>query len=158
MRMTQKTCASLALTMALLATPGAMAHARRTVIVGVSPANDCYIAVTQRRQDGDAIDKCTLALTDDFLSRQVRAVTYVNRSVLHLRRHESRLALNDANEAIDLQNALSQDDAARAYFYRATANEDLGANRSAYEDYRHAAELSPSWAAPRTELARFQVR
>jgi hypothetical protein len=144
--------------MALLATPGAMAHARRTVIVGVSPANDCYLAVSQHRRDSDAIDKCTLALTDDFLPRQVRAVTYVNRSVLHLRRHESRLALSDANDGIDLQSALSQEDAARAYFYRAAANEDLGANRAAYEDYRHAAELSPSWAAPRTELARFQVR
>ena len=156
MRLTQMTCASLAL--ALLATPLAMAHARRTVIVGLSPAADCYRAVAERRQDGDSVDKCTLALTDDFLPRETRAATYVNRSVLHLRRHESRLALGDANEAIDLQGALSQEDSARAYFYRANANEDLGNNRAAYDDYRHAAELSPNWAAPRSELARFQVR
>ncbi len=156
MRLTLITSASLAL--ALLATPLAMAHARKTVIVGVSPAQDCYLGVSQHRQDADTMDKCTLALTDDFLPRDVRAVTYVNRSILHLRRHESRLALGDANEAIDLQGALSQDDAARAYFYRANANEDLGYNRAAYDDYRHAAELSPSWNAPRTELTRFQVR
>ena len=156
MRMTQIIGASLAL--ALLATPSAMGHARRTTIVGVSPANDCALAVTQGRRDGGAIEMCSLALSDDFLPRQVRAATYVNRSVLHLRRHESRLALGDANEGIDLQNALSQEDAARAYFYRANANEDLGNNRAAYDDYRHAAELSPNWAAPRTELARFQVR
>ncbi|MBI3437291.1 MAG: hypothetical protein HY054_01325 [Proteobacteria bacterium] len=156
MRLTQITCASLAL--AMLATPLAAAHARRTVIVGMSPATDCYRAVTERRQDGNSIDKCTLALTDDFLPRETRAATYINRSVLHLRRHESRLALGDANNAIDLQGALSQDDSARAYFYRASANEDLGNTRAAYEDYRHAAELSPAWTAPRTELARFQVR
>ena len=156
MRMTQIACASLAL--ALLATPSAMGHARRTTIVGVSPANDCYLAVSQGRHDGGSVEMCSLALSDDFLPRQVRAVTYVNRSVLHLRRHESRLALGDANEAIDLQTALSQEDAARAYFYRANANEDLGNNRAAYDDYRHAAELSPNWAAPRTELARCQVR
>ena len=92
--------------MALLATPSAMSHARRTTIVGVSPANDCYLAVSQGRHDGGAVEMCSLALSDDFLPRQVRAVTYVNRSVLHLRRHESRQALNDANEGIDLQSAL----------------------------------------------------
>jgi len=156
MRFTQMTCASLAL--ALLATPGAMGHARRTTIVGVSPANDCYLAVSQGRHDGGSVEMCSLALSDDFLPRQVRAVTHVNRSVLYLRRHESRLALGDANQAIELQNALSQEDTARAYFYRANANEDLGNTRAAYDDYRHAADLSPSWAAPRTELTRFQVR
>jgi tetratricopeptide (TPR) repeat protein len=156
MRLTHITCASLAL--ALLVTPIGAAHARRTLIIGVSPAQDCYLAVSQGRQDANSIDKCTLALSDDFLPREVRAVTYVNRSILHLRRHESRLALGDANEAISLQSALSQEDTARAYFYRANANEDLGDNRAAYDDYRHAAELSPDWAAPRTELTRFQVR
>src|SRR4029078_1577938 len=108
MRFTEITCAALAL--ALLATPSAMSHARRTTIVGVSPANDCYLAVSQGRQDGGAVEMYSLALRDDLLPRQVRAVAYVNRSVLHLRRHESRLAFGDANHAIDLQGALSQED------------------------------------------------
>jgi hypothetical protein len=142
----------------MLAAPDAMATARRTIIVGLSPANDCYRAVATQRQDAGSMAKCNMALEDDFLPREVRAVTLINRSVLHLRRHESALALADANEAIGLQSSLSQDDAARAYFYRANANEDLGYNRAAYNDYRHAAELNPSWDAPRTELTRFQVR
>ncbi|MFZ2030638.1 MAG: hypothetical protein WAU68_10050 [Vitreimonas sp.] len=156
MRLTHITCASLAL--ALLAAPDAMATARRTIIVGLSPSHDCYRAVSENRQDASSLDKCDMALGDDFLPRDVRAVTLVNRSILHLRRHESRQALADANEALSLQGALTQEDSARAYFYRANANEDLGENRAAYDDYRHAAELNPSWGAPRTELTRFQVR
>lgn len=156
MRLIKITCASLAL--AVLSAPAAGATSERTVIIGTSPANDCFRAVSQRRQDADAIDKCTLALNDDFLPREVRAVTYVNRAILRLRRHDSRSALGDANAALALHGALSQEDAARAYFYRANAYEDLGDNRAAYADYRHATELSPNWAAPRSELARFQIR
>ena len=144
--------------LAMLAAPNAMATARRTVIIGLSPAHDCYHAVATGRRDAGSLGMCTLALADDFLPRDVRASTLVNRAILHLRRHESRQALGDANEAIALQGALSQDDAARAYFYRANADEDLGDTRAAYYDYRHAADLSPNWAAPRTELTRFQVR
>lgn len=158
MRKTYITISCTALALALLATPGAMATARRTLIVGTSPAHDCYAAVMTQRQDAGSLDKCTMALADDFLPRDVRARTLVNRAVLHLRRHESRQALSDINEAVAMQGALTQDDSAHAYFYRANANEDLGYTRAAYDDYRHAAELSPSWDPPRTELTRFQVR
>jgi tetratricopeptide (TPR) repeat protein len=147
-----------ALLLAMLAAPDAMATARRAVIIGLSPANDCYRAVLGHRQDAGSLAKCDMALADDFLPREVRAATLVNRAVLHLRRHESRGALMDANQALAMQGALDQDHSAMAYFYRANANEDLGNARAAYADYRHAAELNPAWAAPRTELARFQVR
>ena len=156
MRFTEISCAALAV--ALLAAPSATATANRTLIVGISPAHDCYHAIELNRQDAGSLGKCNLALADDFLPRDIRAVTLVNRAVLHLRRHESRQALADTNEAINLRDALNQEDSARAYFYRANANEDLGNNRAAYNDYRHAAELNPNWAAPRTELTRFQVR
>ncbi len=45
-----------------------------------------------------------------------------------------------------------------AFFGRAAANEDLGNVRSAYADYHSAAAAAPKWKAPRTELARFNVR
>lgn len=156
MRVTYILGASLALT--LFAAPQAMGAASSRVIVGLSPAHDCYHAVEINRRDAGSLGKCDLALADDFLPRDVRARTLVNRAILHLRRHESRQALADTNEAIALPGALDQEQSARAYFYRANANEDLGYNRAAYEDYRHAAELNPGWDAPRTELTRFQVR
>ena len=156
MRLTQITCAALAF--ALLPAPGAIAAANHTVIVGLSPAHDCGRAVEIGRQDAVSLSKCDLALADDFLARDVRAVTLVNRAILHLRRRESRQALADMNAAISLRDALNQEESARAYFYRANAHEDLGNNRAAYDDYRHAADLNPNWAAPRTELTRFQVR
>src|SRR5262249_26016198 len=134
MRFTEFTCASLALT--LLGAPQAMAAASSRVIVGLSPAHDCYHAVQINRRDAGSLGKCDLALADDFLPRDVRARTLVNRAILHLRRHESRQALTDTNEAIALQGALDQEQSARAYFYRANANEDLGNNRAAYNDYR----------------------
>ena len=149
--------AGAALAVAMLTAPAAMAKASHTVIVGLSPATDCYRATLDDRRDQGSLDTCTLALDDDFLPYDVRAATLVNRSVLHLRRHENRSALTDATVAISL-GALNSTQAARAYFYRAAANEDLGDARAAYGDYRQAAALAPSWDAPRLELARFQVR
>src|SRR6185295_2225000 len=120
MRVTYIIGASLALS--LLAAPQAMATASSRVIVGLSPAHDCFHAVEINRRDAGSLGKCDLALADDFLPRDVRARTLVNRAILHLRRHESRQALADTNEAIGLQGALTQEDASRAYFYRANAN------------------------------------
>ena len=47
---------------------------------------------------------------------------------------------------------------ALAYYARGLANEDTGNIRAAYSDLRRAQALSPKWAAPKAELARYQVR
>ena len=45
-----------------------------------------------------------------------------------------------------------------AYYGRAVANELTGQVRAAYEDYRQASLLDPSWKDPKADLARFRVR
>ena len=45
-----------------------------------------------------------------------------------------------------------------AYYGRAVANELTGQVRAAYEDYRQASLLDPSWKDPKADLARFSIR
>lgn len=45
-----------------------------------------------------------------------------------------------------------------AYYGRAVANELSGQVRAAYEDYRQASLLNPSWKDPKADLARFSVK
>lgn len=45
-----------------------------------------------------------------------------------------------------------------AYYGRAVANELSGQVRAAYEDYRQASLLDPSWKDPKADLARFSVK
>jgi tetratricopeptide (TPR) repeat protein len=44
-----------------------------------------------------------------------------------------------------------------AYYTRGIANELLGNTRAAYEDYRQAAALKPTWEDPKMQLQRFRV-
>jgi len=164
------------------------ASAAVIVIVGRGPALDCYVAAHHQRRDRDGLELCTLALQHDFLTREDRAATFVNRSIILLRRRQTERALADLDDAValkpdmaeayvmrgaaltaagrheeaieDLTNALAlnPDDPARVYFYRAGAYEEMGNARAAYNDYRRAAELAPDWRPPAVELARFQVR
>ena len=133
-----------------------------------------------------ALDECDGALYE-LLSNHNRAATYVNRGIILMGRGQTALALEDFDRAIalepdlaeghinrgaallarnDLRGAIASIDQglrynpeqpARAYYNRAVANEDLGNIRAAYDDYRRAAELAPTWDAPRAELARFRV-
>jgi tetratricopeptide (TPR) repeat protein len=156
-------------------------------MVGRGPALDCYRAAEIGRRDRSALDRCDLALAEDFLTTRDRAATLVNRAIIYLRRGQSAHALTDLDDAIQLQpdmaeahvvrggvlaalrryreaveeftRALSLDmsQPERAYFQRAGAYEELGEARAAYHDYRRAAELAPGWRDPHVELARFQV-
>lgn len=158
------------------------------IIVGRGPAADCYEAAASDRRDRVSIERCDLALAEDFLTLDDRAATLVNRAILYLRRGGAGQALSDLDAAIALkpdlteayvmrgaalvalnrhQDAVDQLTRAlamapanpeRAHFYRAAAHEELGDLRAAYTDYRRAAELAPDWRAPQLELARFQVR
>jgi tetratricopeptide (TPR) repeat protein len=157
-------------------------------VVGRGPAADCYVAAATDRHDRNSIELCDLALNHDFLIRQDRAATLVNRGVLWMRRGEDARALSDFDaavaltpdsgeahlmrgialvqvgrhqEAIDTLTralAMNPDRPERGYFYRAAAYEEMGDAHAAYRDYQHAAELAPDWRSPAQELTRFQVR
>jgi tetratricopeptide (TPR) repeat protein len=71
-----------------------------------------------------------------------------------------RLA-NDAGEARPMFDSALAKKTRRpelAYYGRAVANELSGQVRAAYEDYRQASLLDPSWKDPKADLARFSVR
>jgi tetratricopeptide (TPR) repeat protein len=157
-------------------------------VVGRGPAADCYHAAVTDRHDRTSIELCDLALNHDFLTRQDRAATFINRGVLWMRRNQDRRALADFNDAADLNpnlgeahlmrgialvelgryqeavDALTRAESAgaerpeRIYFYRAAAHEEMGSTRAAYNDYRRAVEAAPDWRPASIELARFQVR
>lgn len=158
------------------------------VVYGRGPAQDCYVAATADRHSRSAISVCSLALNHDFLTREDRTATLVNRGVLFMRRGLDARALLDFDDAAALDPAsseaqvmrgialvqlnrypeaidtltraiaMSPDRPERAYFYRGAAYEEVGNAHAAYADYQRAATLAPGWRSPTTELARFQVR
>lgn len=164
------------------------ANAQMVVVHGRGPAQDCYVAAARGDSDRRSIALCDLALNHDFLTRQDRAATHINRGVLYLRRGADLRALSDfnnsvainpdvgeahlmrgiaflqlrrfgeANEALTQAISLNVARPERAYYYRGAASEEAGNTRAAYADYRRAADLAPGWRSPQTELARFQVR
>jgi len=164
------------------------ANAQMVVVHGRGPAQDCYVAAARGDSDRGSIAVCDLALNHDFLTRQDRAATHVNRGVLYLRRGADARALSNFNDAVAINPSVGEahlmrgiallqlgrlgeaNDAItqaislnvvrpeRAYYYRGAANEEAGNTHAAYADYRRAADLAPGWRSPQTELARFQVR
>lgn len=164
------------------------ANAQSVVVHGRGPAQDCYAAAARGDSDRASIALCDLALNHDFLTREDRAATHVNRGVLYLRRGADQRALSDFNSSVAINPSVGEghlmrgiallqlgrlDEATqalthaislnvtrpeRAYYYRGAANEEAGRAHAAYVDYRHAADLAPGWRSPQTELARFQVR
>ncbi|MBX3431647.1 MAG: tetratricopeptide repeat protein [Hyphomonadaceae bacterium] len=158
------------------------------VVYGRGPAQDCYVAAISDRHDRGSLAVCSLALNHDFLTREDRTATLVNRGVLLMRRGLDERALSDFEyaaslspdfgeaqvmrgialvqlgryrEAVDTLThaiAMNPDRPERAYFYRAAAYEEVGNASAAYADYRRAADLAPNWGPPRTELTRFVVQ
>ncbi|MGE0596481.1 MAG: tetratricopeptide repeat protein [Hyphomonadaceae bacterium] len=158
------------------------------IVVGSGPARACYEAARDSRTDAVSLRTCSTALNEGALARGERAATLVNRGVIHAARGSHGSALADFNaagrvnpglaeaytnrgqallqvrqfaQAIEALNAgieRGPNEPEKAYYNRAVAYEEMGDVRAAYNDYRRAAELAPSWDAPRTELARFQVR
>jgi tetratricopeptide (TPR) repeat protein len=133
------------------------------------------------------LQTCSDAITRAWTTAGEIAGAYVHRGTLHLVRGESREALRDFTLAINEDSALAeayndrgvalsklnrQADAIRDFsqalalrpenadqvvFNRAMAYEDAGDLKSAYQDYRMAAELNPGWDLPARQLARFSV-
>ena len=80
--------------------------------------------------------------------------SYVNRGILLTEEKQYAAGLEDLNKAVELPLT----EPWKAYYNRGVTEEALGDIQGAYRDYMKASELKPDWAAPKTELARFQVK
>lgn len=177
---------SMAGAVALVMVLAGGAHASVTVIGG-GLAESCSKAALSGKSDTRMEATCTEALDKEMLSSRDRAGTLVNRGVLKMRRLNWAGASQDFDEAVrvrpdmgeayvnrgavligehhyaeslsDLNKGLQLgvEEPAKVYFNRALAYEGMDDEKSAYFDYQKALELSPDWAAPKTELARFHV-
>lgn len=156
--------------------------------VGGTYAYSCYQAADGDGSSTASLDACSRALSEEGLTPQDRAATYVNRGILQLRRANLDRANSDFDAALKLnpnepeawlnkailnaryrksvdalpyvEKALQNGTRrpAIAYFVRAMANEDSGRIGAAYQDLQRARSLDPKWAEPSIELQRFQVR
>lgn len=177
--------ATLALATMLAATSFAGAASAYVLAIG-GLAGACYQDARDEVRSLDAIDNCNGALASGLGVRD-RAATLVNRGIIHMNRGDYDRALEDFDEAIATQPNLAEghinrgaallaqdnyadaitainrglelepEEPARAYYNRGVAHEELSEIRAAYDDYRRAADMAPTWAPPRTELARFRV-
>ena len=83
------------------------------------------------------------------------AEAYLNKGFALLRRVD---AAQEARPMFDTALAKKTRRPELAYYGRAVANELTGQVRAAYEDYRQASLLNPSWKDPKADLARFSVK
>jgi tetratricopeptide (TPR) repeat protein len=158
-----------------------------TVTVGGSAAESCYEAALSRDASAGAMADCNAAIEREATPFNDIVATYVNRGVLKLVLADYHSAEADFDQAMRLEPTqpeawlnkgiaryqLNDPQAAAvlfgraieyrtryaslAHYGRALAYEDTGNIRGAYQELRRATALNPGWAAPRTELARFQV-
>lgn len=165
-----------------LATPAPAAVA----VLGTRYAKACFEAAEQRRPLRDALRLCDSALLDETLTDDDRAATLVNRGIAQMQAKNVDAALADYDAAIrtkpetaeayvnkgialmqvgrdaeavaQLSEGIARNPVrpAIAYYTRGVANESLGRNRDAFEDYSRAARLDPEWSEPAEQLQRFQ--
>lgn len=179
---------------ALLATPVSAAPndlAARTRgasaqnVFGAPHANACAAAASSGRATEAAIDDCSEALSSEGLSKQNKALIYINRGAMYLRLNNGDAALADFDAALMINPKspeahlnrgaalvmvkkpglavgaittalqLGVRDPHKAYFNRGAARESLGDIRGAFEDYSTALAIKPDWAMVEGELARF---
>ncbi len=156
------------------------------LVVGGGAGAQCY-ATAEFGDPFDAFDICTKALADQNMSVRDRAATYINRSVIRLRVHDYSGAITDCDlsiarypslgeawvnrgaalinldkpqEAVEALNKaikLGLDKVHLAYYNRGLAKEKLNDTKGAYEDYKKALELDPTFALAAEELKRFEV-
>ena len=168
-----------------VAAPAAQAS---VITVGGNYATSCYRAAENRINDLASWRACDNALALEPLGDSDRAGTFVNRAILHMLAGRTPRAIDDlaAAERLDPRQpeiylnqaiiayqagrkASARDLASRALdlhtrkpafalFLRGVAHEDLGSIKAAYADLSRAAQLAPSWAEPKKELARYRVR
>jgi tetratricopeptide (TPR) repeat protein len=161
-----------------------LAHAD-TMVIGNGFAHTCAVRALSGESSNDLLATCDRALEFEVLSRRDAAKTHVNRAVVRTRMNDYERALSDLDKAERLAGdigethvnrgvvlimqkhyaealaetergiALNVAQLDKAYYNRAIARERLNDLRGAYEDYRKASELSPDWAAPKADMARF---
>lgn len=163
------------------------ATAQSLLVIGESPASQCYDNARWARAHYSSLNSCDTALASEDLPLRDRQRTWVNRAVINLHLGEAEGALHDLDQAvrlgfdspeIDMNRSaalirlsrfeeaieaatLALDgglrDAEKAYYNRAVAYERLGRIAEAYDDFRAARAAAPDWAAPREQLERFSV-
>lgn len=156
-------------------------------VIGRGFGSLCYDYAMAGHASAEGVESCNRALTEQSLSPDDRAATFVNRGILQMYAKDFERALASYDEALklraDLAEAyvnkgvalvnLSRDkDAVAAfseglklntlrpeiaYYSRGVAYEMMGNMRAAYEDYRQAATLKPEWQEPQAQLRRFAV-
>jgi tetratricopeptide (TPR) repeat protein len=176
--------AALIITTAGLGAPSAKAA---ETVFGNGFAQACYHAAKYGGDVSEGLADCGRAIEDEPLTTRDLSGTYVNRGVLYMALEDFAAAERDFDQAIKLDAsrgeafvnlgaaqigmrlyadgitqidkglALGSDEPEKAYYNRAMADEGLDDLKSAYFDYKKAAELKPSWTAPSIELARFTV-
>jgi tetratricopeptide (TPR) repeat protein len=157
-------------------------------VFGSGYAEQCFHTAKYGGDIQGGIVDCERALATEPLSDRDRAGTYVNRGVLYMTVDDYISAQRDFEQGVKLDPtlgeayinlggvkiarrqfadgivdidrglALGPEEPEKAYYNRALADEALDNIKAAYFDYSKAAELKPTWAPPRTELARFTVR
>ena len=174
--------------LALIITAFSSSAYAQVIVFGTGLARDCYEAAeTSRLTANEAIETCTVALTQQTMSRDDRVSTLVNRGILYMRNGNFTSAMNDYNNALDFAPEMGEAylnigaayiyqreyDAAltalnraidlettdiwAAYYNRGIAHEQTGDLTSAYWDFVRSQELNPESELPARQIARFTV-
>ncbi|MBV9420588.1 MAG: hypothetical protein JO348_12520 [Alphaproteobacteria bacterium] len=155
-------------------------------VIGEGAAHVCFVRANAGHNTTRDLDVCNDALTDD-LSKRDRAATFINRGVVrlalnqfdeaeadfgrgiavepelgegYLNRGAAYIAMKrfaDAMTDIDKGLGLGVSRPAVGYYDRAIANEALGNNRAAYDDYQKVLALEPDFLRAREQLKRFHI-
>jgi Tfp pilus assembly protein PilF len=158
-----------------------------TVFGDGGPALDCFKSAKFGGAPSAGLVACTQAIVTNTMSDHDLAGTYVNRGVIYMSMAAWLSAQHDFEQAMKLDPkmgeavvnhggsliaqkkyadgiaeisrglTLNPEEPEKAYFNRGLAYESLDDLKAAYYDYSKAAELKPTWAEPREELARFTV-
>jgi tetratricopeptide (TPR) repeat protein len=156
-------------------------------VLGNGLSRTCYETAEFGGSPEDGIKACTDALDQMALPMRDRAATLVNRGILYSRFDEPKMAIADYDKGIEMEPGLGEayvdrgaalivlsryDEAVQdidkgiamganrlqiAYYDRGLAQEALGNVRAAYEDYKKATEIEPTFTLASSQLARFKV-
>lgn len=188
MKITMRCFSWFAPTLCLLS--GVLHAQSMTVLSSGGDARACSLAaelsetLSPSRAD---LDYCDRALGQAHLSRRDRAATFVNRGILQARLARYQEAMNDYNEALEIQEELPQawngkgnlyflaeryDDAIAAYemslsmdlpapqvahYNLGLVYEKIGDAAAAERSYNSALELMPEWVPAKTKLERLKA-
>lgn len=174
--------AILSIAFVMLAAPAANAA---VTVLSSGTARVCYLAAENGLEPNDYIQVCNQALSG-MLNVRDRAATLVNRGILKMARFDGTGANSDFNRGLALKNDMAEgyvdrgaslimlhryqealDDLNKgiamgaqkphvAYYDRGMANEALGNNDAAFDDYTQSAALDPKFEAPVDALKRFK--